>query len=217
MVASGRARRRPGRPPETQSAETRGRILAAARACFATDGYDRTTNKDIAGAAGVTPAALYHYFDSKQDLFAASYEEMLEVVFTSLARAAGRPGKTIERLSAVLEETARLNAAEPSFATFVATAPLDMRRHPELASLALTTLGRLRGFYGQVVTEGIARGEISEAVDSERVIDLFVVLTSGLANFAAFIDDPQTQEGVTKALLLLLEGSLLDPEDAARG
>jgi AcrR family transcriptional regulator len=64
-----------GRPPATDSAETRRRILAGARTCFGRYGYDKTTNKDIASAAGITAGAIYHYFPSKTQLFKAAVAE----------------------------------------------------------------------------------------------------------------------------------------------
>ena len=44
--------RRRGRPPATDSADTRQAILEAARALFAERGYGAVTNKDVASAAG---------------------------------------------------------------------------------------------------------------------------------------------------------------------
>jgi len=46
--------------------------LAAARSAFAARGYARTTYKGIAAAAGVAPAVLRKYYNSKGDLFAAA-------------------------------------------------------------------------------------------------------------------------------------------------
>ncbi|MBA2740221.1 MAG: TetR/AcrR family transcriptional regulator [Nocardioidaceae bacterium] len=60
--------RRPGAP------DTRGAILAAARAAFAERGFDRTTSRAIAAAAGVTPGLVHHYFGSKADLLVAALE-----------------------------------------------------------------------------------------------------------------------------------------------
>ena len=50
--------RRLGRPPDTDSVETRNRILRIARETFAVLGFEMTTNREIATRAGVTPAAL---------------------------------------------------------------------------------------------------------------------------------------------------------------
>ena len=64
--------RRPGRPPGTT--DSRDRILANARELFAHNGFDRTSIRAIAAAAGVDSALVHHYFGTKQQLFAAAIE-----------------------------------------------------------------------------------------------------------------------------------------------
>ena len=49
--------------------QTRTAILAAARAQFAELGFDRTTLRAVARAAGCDPVLVYRYFGSKKDLF----------------------------------------------------------------------------------------------------------------------------------------------------
>ena len=68
--AAGRAGSRPGRRPGDSC--TRDDILAAAREQFAERGFDRATIRGIAGAAGVDPALVLHYFGSKDELFGAA-------------------------------------------------------------------------------------------------------------------------------------------------
>jgi AcrR family transcriptional regulator len=53
-------------------ADARGAILGAARRAFADRGYDAASLRGIAGAAGVDPALVHHYFGSKQKLFLAA-------------------------------------------------------------------------------------------------------------------------------------------------
>jgi AcrR family transcriptional regulator len=57
---------------------TRERILAAARSHFAEAGFDNATIRGIAGAAGVDPALVLHYFDSKEGTFRAAVNIPLE-------------------------------------------------------------------------------------------------------------------------------------------
>jgi AcrR family transcriptional regulator len=64
----GRSGRRPG------STDTRGAILDAARAAFAAGGYESTTIRGIATAAGVDPALVHHYFGTKESVFVAALE-----------------------------------------------------------------------------------------------------------------------------------------------
>lgn len=56
--------------PRTRNAvQTRTAILAAARSQFAEFGFDRTTLRAVAKAAGCDPVLVYRYFGSKKDLF----------------------------------------------------------------------------------------------------------------------------------------------------
>ena len=59
----------------TKGERTRQRLLEAAIRRFAADGYRRTSVSDIARDAGLTPAATYAYFPSKDALFRAAVDE----------------------------------------------------------------------------------------------------------------------------------------------
>ncbi|MEU6348338.1 TetR family transcriptional regulator [Streptomyces sp. NPDC047072] len=65
-----------GRPRRTASdaTGTRDAILAAARAEFSERGYDKTSVRGIAKAAGVDSALVHHYFGTKEQVFAAAIE-----------------------------------------------------------------------------------------------------------------------------------------------
>ncbi len=52
-------------------ARTRADILNAAARAFARTGYQSVTMRDIAREAGYTAAALYTYFENKQEIVAA--------------------------------------------------------------------------------------------------------------------------------------------------
>ncbi|MEV6808129.1 TetR family transcriptional regulator [Streptomyces sp. NPDC051132] len=68
------APRRRGRPPGTESAGTRDRILTAAREEFSARGYEKTSVRGIAKAAGVDAALVHHYFGTKEQVFEAAIE-----------------------------------------------------------------------------------------------------------------------------------------------
>ncbi|MFJ3758301.1 TetR family transcriptional regulator [Streptomyces sp. NPDC090080] len=71
-AGDGTAPRRRGRPPRAESADTRDRILAAAREEFSELGYDKTSVRGIAKAAGVDSALVHHYFGTKEQVFEAA-------------------------------------------------------------------------------------------------------------------------------------------------
>ena len=62
-------RKKTGRRPG--GADTRGAVLDAARAEFAAHGYEKTSMRAIARAAGVDAALIHHYFGTKQQLLLA--------------------------------------------------------------------------------------------------------------------------------------------------
>jgi AcrR family transcriptional regulator len=66
------APKRPGRPAGTT--DTRERIRVAARDLFAANGFDKTSVRSIATAAGVDSALVHHYFGTKQQLFTAAVQ-----------------------------------------------------------------------------------------------------------------------------------------------
>jgi len=66
-----------GRRPGNQ--DTRGQIITAARQAFAEKGFAGASMRAIAAEAGVDPALIHHYFDSKQQLFLATVALPLEL------------------------------------------------------------------------------------------------------------------------------------------
>jgi AcrR family transcriptional regulator len=68
--------RRPGRRPGNP--DTREAVLGAARAAFAERGFEGASIRGIAGAAGVDPALVHHYFGNKDDLFLAAVQAPMD-------------------------------------------------------------------------------------------------------------------------------------------
>jgi AcrR family transcriptional regulator len=52
-------------------------ILAAAKACFARNGFHATSMRDIYGECGLSPGAVYNHFASKEEIVRALGEERL--------------------------------------------------------------------------------------------------------------------------------------------
>ncbi|MGW0563434.1 TetR/AcrR family transcriptional regulator [Streptomyces sp. NPDC003016] len=73
-----RRRGRPRRSPEDAGPGARERILQSARDEFSERGYDKTSMRGIAKAAGVDAALVHHYFGTKDDVFAAAIEMSFE-------------------------------------------------------------------------------------------------------------------------------------------
>ena len=152
--------RRRGRPPATDSADTRRAILDNARRLFAERGYGAITNKDVAEAAGITTGALYHYVDSKLDLYVAVHRDVQRRVYGRFIEAVETPATFLGQLDAVLEAAHELNLEDPTLALFVGTVRTDMRRFPEVADRLERSVVARDEFFMRMVGAGVASGEI---------------------------------------------------------
>ena len=69
--------RSPGRPPVDAESDVRSALLDAASKLFLKHGFDRATARQIAVAAGTTPAMIHYYFGNKLGLFRAMLERAI--------------------------------------------------------------------------------------------------------------------------------------------
>ncbi|KQX08116.1 MULTISPECIES: TetR/AcrR family transcriptional regulator [unclassified Leifsonia] len=76
-------------------------VTRAAVELFAAQGFANTSVQQIVEAAGVTKGAMYHYFQSKDDLLFAIYERMLSLQKSHLDEIVARGGAVDDVLRAV--------------------------------------------------------------------------------------------------------------------
>lgn len=197
-----------GRPPGSSSAETRGRIIDVARKCFAEQGYEATTNRSLATEAGITTGAIYHYFESKLDIFVAVENEVQERVYVRF-RAAERAADTfIAKMESVLETAHELNREDPTLAQFLGAARIDRKRVPELKALQRAGPRQRDTFFTDMVAFGIKTGEIDPS-DEAAVTAMVYTVTTGLTD--AVSNDIKAHRAAIDGFKRLLEGKLLRP------
>jgi AcrR family transcriptional regulator len=154
---------RPGSRAE-QRRRTEERILDAAAGFFAADGYERTTIRAVASAAGVDPALVMHYFGSKQELFRRVIEAAPVPDFDRT------PGQAAEQILASLAD--RL-ASEP---TASLTLLRSMLTSPEAASAASVAIAR----YQAQLTQAIPADDASMRAAVISAITLGIIVSRHL-------------------------------------
>lgn len=75
----------------TSSRDTKTEIHRAAVHLFSTQGYDKTSLREIAEQVGITKASLYYHYSSKQELLRAIVGTFLDDVFAVLRQVEGLP------------------------------------------------------------------------------------------------------------------------------
>ncbi|MFI5317538.1 MAG: TetR/AcrR family transcriptional regulator [Myxococcota bacterium] len=126
---------------ERRKAETRGRLLGAARALFASDGYDATRPQDIARAADLAIGTFYVHFPDKRAAFLAftdaASQELMERVRARVADASGFEARLLRSLEAIVafsdENPGVLAAAFADEAVLAAALPAGVSLRDRLA------------------------------------------------------------------------------------
>lgn len=106
--------RRAARPEET-----RDRLYAAAVEAFATSGFHGTTTRDIAAAAGMSPAALYVHHRSKEEILYRISRRGHETTLGIVRAARASSEDHVERLRAVVREFVTYHARAHTSARIV--------------------------------------------------------------------------------------------------
>jgi AcrR family transcriptional regulator len=129
---------RPGSRAE-QRRRTEARILDAAASVFVADGYERTTIRAVASAAGVDAGLVMHYFGSKQDLYRRVIDD------ASVPEVSGTPSEATEQILATL--------ADRLANTPVASLALlrSMLTNPEAATAASAGIARYEAQIAQAI------------------------------------------------------------------
>jgi AcrR family transcriptional regulator len=161
----------PGDAPSRaeQRRRTEARILAAAASRFVESGYERTTIRGIARAAGVDAGLVMHYFGSKQDLFQR---------VTQASPAQGLTGPPDQVSEQILARLADSLASEPVQSLAMLR---SMLTHPEAAEAVRAGAAQYRAQISRSIPAADAdlRAELVSAVILGVVVSRHL-LKSGL-------------------------------------
>jgi AcrR family transcriptional regulator len=162
----------PARGPRAeQRRRSEARILDAASRVFVADGYERTTIRAVAAAAGVDAGLVMHYFGSKQELYRRVIDAAPE------PEIGGTPAEAAEQILAGL--AGRLASAPvASLALF-----RSMLTNPEAASAASDGIARYEAQIARSIPAGDAdlRAAILSAITIGVTVSRHLIKADELA------------------------------------
>ncbi|WP_327405206.1 TetR/AcrR family transcriptional regulator [Streptomyces sp. NBC_01288] len=168
------------------------RLLIAAVEAFAERGYHATTTRDIAGRAGMSPAALYIHYKTKEELLhrisRIGHEKALDILRT----AAGREGGAAERLADAVSSFVRWHAGGRTTARVVQYEldSLGPDARAEILALRRQVDAEVRG----IVEDGVADGSFDVA-DVKGTTLAILSLCIDVARWFS-LDGPRTPDEV---------------------
>lgn len=181
MAASTRIRedKRKRRPAD----ETRREILQVAEEAFATAGVEGTRLEDIAGRIGIQRAALFYYFNDKQDLYNCTLQQLwidLQTEVNGSMKPAGtsQTNRLQEQIEQGLVAVARFMQQRPAFARLILRLGSEppCGRQSDMAALTAPLFAMLEA----ILKEGEKQGVLKPVVRNPAL------LASTLAGATAF-------------------------------
>ncbi|MBN2125782.1 MAG: TetR/AcrR family transcriptional regulator [Deltaproteobacteria bacterium] len=168
--------------PRKGKAESRAKLLNAAKSLFGSRGYHGTTVEEITRAAGVTRGALYWHFDSKADLLGAVIEDLrsvyLERFIQETTAAADSP---MEKLWYLFKFNARFAVEHPNLIHCLRTLSLEMHPQESENSRALfAILERQRGFITRIIQEAQKKKMLRRDLRAEIITSIILAVHDGI-------------------------------------
>jgi len=136
--------------------DARSRLLAAAVAAFAVRGFHGTTTRDIAAAAGMSPAALYVHHRSKEELLHQISRSGHEATLALVEEAVASSAHPVEQLARLVEDFVRHHAVSHTSARIV-NYELAALSEPHLAEIT-ELRHRIDAVMRELVERGVAAG-----------------------------------------------------------
>jgi AcrR family transcriptional regulator len=166
-------------PTEPRSAD---RILQSSLKLFSTKGYDATSVREICEAAGITKPTLYHFYGSKEGVYRALVEGVLEPFQADVARllAGGAPVRV--RLRAVARAYFERARTQPQLVRFL----FGLVHNPPSSAPDVD----IPRFYKELVRtvaaaadEGVASGELAPGPTEVRMLAYMGALAEAVCGF----------------------------------
>ena len=189
MVRKSNARLHSGTPRARRRDRQRDAILRAAARLFRERGFADTGMRDIAAAADLSAANLYHYFDGKNALLYYCQDRALDRMLASVESARRTSPSAAERLRAVF--TGHLQTLLDEIEGASAHLQIDSLP-PALRAAIVKKRDRYEHGLRRIIVEGIAAGEL---VDMDPAIAARAML--GAMNWTVTWFRPEGRESAT--------------------
>ena len=156
---------------------TQERIVEAATELFTSRGYDKTSMQDIINATGgLSKGAVYHHFRSKEDLFDAVADRLMNTMSeeTSKTNAGSKQGTALEQLQSLFfpeRARKRLKAADLMFRKF------NPKANPKMIGMEFTALVDERNDFVNLIKEGNQDGSM-HVEHIEQTAEIFRLLAN---------------------------------------
>jgi len=188
---------------EQSKANTRERLLNAARTVFARSGYHGATVELIASEAGFSTGALYSNFDGKEDLFLALMEREIDAHAREISAAVETRHSVAERATGGARQWMTMIEREPEllllFVEFWAYGVRDPSVRPKVAA----RFAQMRELLTRLIADGVREFDLELELPAEHLAVAIDALADGIARQKLTDPDAVPDELMGRVLSLL--------------
>ena len=197
----------------------RSQILDAAWACFARKGYHQATMHDICQESGLSPGAVYRYFESKEAILVAINErsqEMGRALVEEARSLAGGPLNTLEVIGQTMLSYFNDPMVETTTRINIEIWP-EIIRNEQLRASVREELTFWHRAVTQLLSEAKGRGQLKAEVDPDSLAALLICAWDGVRHYSLI--DPhifRPERLIELMRALVSEGVVVEPEKFGR-
>jgi AcrR family transcriptional regulator len=167
---------------DEQKALTRQRLIDAAEAVFARNGYHGASVEEVAREAGATTGALYSNFAGKEDLFLALFEERIATDVGSYSEAVGEGSTLVDQARAAGDRWMQILRERPDYFPALIEFWAHAIRDPELRSRLGERFASLRVESARIASDAARRQGVPASGEAGERLGTFInALGNGLA------------------------------------
>jgi AcrR family transcriptional regulator len=189
---------------EQSRANTRERLLAAARSAFARSGFHGASVEEIASEAGFSTGALYSNFEGKEDLFLVLMEREIEEHAQEISAAVRERASISERAAGGARQWMTMIEREPEalllFMEFWAYGVRDARMRPKVAA----RFAQMRQVLTGLIADGVRDFDLELTIPAEHLAVAIDALADGIARQKLADPEAVPDELMGNVLSLLL-------------
>jgi AcrR family transcriptional regulator len=198
---------------EQSKANTRQRLLDAARTVFARNGFHGATVEQVASEAGFSTGALYSNFGGKEDLFLALMDREIDAHAQEISGAVADRHSVAERATGGARQWMTMIDREPEllllFMEFWAYGVRDPQMRPRVAE----RFGQMRQLLTRLIADGMREFDLELELPAEQLALTIDALADGIAR-QRLTDPDAVPDDLMGRVLSLLFAAVTRPASA---
>ncbi len=192
---------------EQSKAQTRERLLGAARTVFARRGYHGASVEEIAAEAGYSTGALYSNFDGKQALFLALLDREIDEHAREIEEAVRERDTVAERARGGAARWMAMIEREPELQLLFMEFWAYAGRDPNVRRQVAASFARARAVLTRLISDGARDFDLELELPAEQLAIAIDALADGIARQKMADPEAVPDELMGRVLALLLAGA----------